>query len=117
LKNEITITKFRKFLYEGRLTRPKTKVAKHFGISTKTLYRWMRKTGYGYLIGPQNGAIPKPPKKGEVILSAKELEKLKDSEPDEAPKAPEFDKEEAEKSDRVEILPDDFEFELEEDSK
>jgi len=60
VKNEITERKFRKFIYHGNLSKPKTKIAKHFGIHVATLRRWMRMNGYGYFIDSTKGFNPKP---------------------------------------------------------
>ena len=69
MQNEITKTKFNKFLHKGKLTRPKTKIAKHFGISVKVLYKWMRLSGYSNLIGVKKGAPIPNIKKPEIVLN------------------------------------------------
>ena len=54
---EITERKFRQFIKKDkstgkkRLTKTKTYIAKYFGIHPKTLRNWMKREGYGYLIG------------------------------------------------------------------
>jgi len=65
MKNEITRRKFKEFIYNGVLTRPKTKIAKSFGMSVDTLYRWMRKNGFEDLIGTM--------KDGKAIRNIKDI--------------------------------------------
>ena len=62
LKIEITERKFKGFIKDGRLTKPKTYIAKYFGIHVQTLRSWMKREGYGHLIGVMRGRPDKPKK-------------------------------------------------------
>lgn len=46
---------FIKFIEDDQLILPKVRIAEYFGISTPTLYRWMRKNGYNSFIGKMRG--------------------------------------------------------------
>ena len=55
LKNRITRRKFNNLIEDGVLVVPKTQIARHFGMSKKTLLKWMRKNGYEDLIVAMKG--------------------------------------------------------------
>jgi len=46
---------FNKFVEDNQLVLPKSKIAKHFCITRPTLLKWMKKKGYGHLVGEFRG--------------------------------------------------------------
>lgn len=112
---EITERKFKQFIKvdkstrERRLTKTKTYIAKYFGIHPKTLRNWMKKEGYGYLIGRF---------KGTPFNHQKRTENMPPTERDShsieyiVPEAEKIDPEKLKDSAHAESLPDDFDFEL-----
>lgn len=55
---------FQKFIEEGKLILSKPKLAEHFEVSVRTLYRWMHRKGFTYLLRGHEHEKPKEePKK------------------------------------------------------
>lgn len=74
LKIEINERKFKQFIKKdqstgkNRLIKTKSYIAKYFGIHPNTLRNWMKREGYGYLVGVLRGRDPKPIASGELNI-------------------------------------------------
>jgi len=42
---------FNKFIEDDQLVLPKSKICEYFRVSRPTLLKWMKKKGYGHLVG------------------------------------------------------------------